>query len=175
MSSGLSNAGQVKRHPVGERLVLGEKNFDRLAVERPAGCVFKGRGKITALLEVLIARRPLLPIPALLVGDHDGRQDREFFNRQRHVRQIRNRTVPVLKVEGVEKLLRLLLADFAQRLFHRQRRARVLGHGIGLDLRFCAIHGVDFDRRFRDRGVGAVGGADRVADIWHALPRFAGE
>ena len=46
----------------------------------------------------------------------------------------------VLKVEGVEKLLGLLLIQFSQRFFHRERRARVLGHGVGLHLRIGALH-----------------------------------
>src|SRR5580693_942602 len=51
--------------------------------------------------------------------------------------------MPVLEVERVEKLLSLLLADLLERLLHGERRARVLGHGIGLNFGLHAIHGVN--------------------------------
>src|ERR1700682_5557964 len=77
---------------------------------------------------------------ALLVGDCNGRKNGQTFDGQRNMRQVGNGAMAVLKVESVEKLLRLLLADFPQRLFHRECRARVLGHGVGLDFRLDAVH-----------------------------------
>ena len=50
----------------------------------------------------------------------------------------------VLKVESVEKLLGLLVVDLGQRLAHRKRRARILGHAVGLHLGIGAVDGVDF-------------------------------
>ena len=63
------------------------------------------------------------------------------------MRQVGNGTVAILKVKSIKKLLRFLLRNLAQRLLHRERRARILGHGIGLNLWFDAVHCVDLDRR----------------------------
>ena len=131
-----------------KRFILGKQKIQSLAVElaplvirAEVGCV------IPALLEILIPRRPLLPVPSLLVCKFNRRQNRQPLDRQRNVRQVRNRAVPILKIESVEKLLRLLRADLPQRLLHRQRRPRVLRHGVGLNLRLHAKHGEHFGRR----------------------------
>src|SRR6266849_4068553 len=100
---------------------------------------------VTALPEVLVASRALLAVPTLLVDNHDGGQDGEAFNSERNVGKVGNGAVPVLEIEGVEKLFGLLLSNFLQRLLHRERRARVLGHGIGLDLGLNAVNGEYFD------------------------------
>ncbi len=84
------------------------------------------------------------------------------------MRQIRNRTMSVLEVEGIEKLLRLLLVDLLQRLLHGQRRTRILRHGIGLDLRLHAVHSKNL-YAWRIRGLDvAVGRTGRDDDFRHA-------
>ena len=59
------------------------------------------------------------------------------------MRQVGDGAVPVLEVEGVEELLRLLVVDLLQRLAHRERRARILGHGVSLHLGLDTIDGED--------------------------------
>ena len=53
----------------------------------------------------------------------------------------------ILEVEGVEKFLGFLLADLLERFLHRERRARVLCHGISLHLGLHPVYGIDLDRR----------------------------
>ena len=83
--------------------------------------ILEGRRVVAALPEVLVARRALLAIPALLVGNDDGGEDGESLDGERDVGKVGDGAVPVLEVEGVEKLFRLLGRDFLQRLFHRER------------------------------------------------------
>ena len=101
---------------------------------------------VSALFKILIAGGALLAVPALLIGDRNGREYGELLYCDRDVGQIRNRAVAVLEVEGVEELFGLLRGDFLERLLHGQRRAGVLGHGIGLDFGLYAIDGKDFNR-----------------------------
>ncbi len=107
-----------------------------------SAAIAESRRIVAALPEVLVARRALLPVPAGFVHHQRGRQQREPLNRHGDVRQIGNRAVSVLKVEGAEKLFRLLLVQLRQRLFHRQRGTGVLGHGIGLNLRLRAMDAI---------------------------------
>src|SRR5712691_1974116 len=110
------------RHVRRKSFVLGKEKIQRLAVELAGFVVGAEVGDvISALLEVLITSRTLLPIPSLLVSQLNCRQNREPLDRQRNMRQVGYRPVTVLEVESVEKLLRLLRADLAQRLLHRQR------------------------------------------------------
>src|SRR5579859_7188746 len=68
------------------------------------------------------------------VGDGDRRQNRDLLEPEHQVRQIGDRAVPILKVEGVEELLGLLGAQFLNALEHALARARVLGERVGLHL-----------------------------------------
>ena len=95
-------------------------------------------------MKVLVARRTLLPVPALLIHQHNGRQQAQPFHRERDVRQVGNGAVAVLKIKGVQKLLGALGADLGQRLAHRQRGAGILGHGIGQNFRVGAMNGENF-------------------------------
>src|SRR6266853_5352934 len=83
------------------------------------------------------------------------------------MREIGDRTMAVLKVKGVEKLFGLLLADLLERLLHGKRRARILGHGVGLNLRVHAVHGKYVDLRAGASPVlfcrGRLGGGG----VWH--------
>ncbi len=98
---------------------------------------------VVGMGEILVARGAFLPIPALLVHHGDGGQDREPLDGHGDVRQIRDRTVAILEVIGVEEFLGPLFADLAQRLLHGERRARVLGHGVGLHLGLDAVDRID--------------------------------
>jgi hypothetical protein len=57
-----------------------------------------------------------------------------------------------LEVEGIQELLSALSADLSKGLSHGKRRPRVLGHGVGQDLRVSAVDGVD---------IGLISGAGR--------------
>ena len=94
--------------------------------------------------KVLIARGTLLAIPALLVDQDDGGQQRQPLDGEGHVRQIRNRAVAILKVKRVEEMFGALAGDLAQRFLHRKRRAGVLRHGIGQDFGVGPMDGIDF-------------------------------
>ena len=61
--------------------------------------------------EVLISRRPRLPIPQLLVFDLGCREFRHTFETQDRVPQIGDGCVPVLKVEALEKFLRVMASS----------------------------------------------------------------
>ena len=84
-----------------------------------------------------------MAVPALLIHQDDGGDHRQFFHGKGDMRQVGDGAVPVLEIKRVEKFFRLLLADLAQRLFHRERRARILGHGVGLHLGLDTVDGVD--------------------------------
>ena len=71
---------------------------------------------------------------------HEGR---ELLYREGDMSEVGDGAVSVLKVEGVEKLLSLLVIDLFERFLHGQRRPRIFGHGIGLDFRVCAVNGED--------------------------------
>ena len=143
---------RYREHPLRKRFVFARRG------PRSRGTVARARRSsreigrvVAALLEILIARGALLAVPALLVGHVDRRQNREPLNRQRDVRQVGDGAMAVLKIKGIEKLLRLLRADLLERFFHGERRARILGHGIGLNLRLYAVHRENFGRRRRSR------------------------
>src|SRR5260370_14526504 len=128
----------------------------------------KVRNVVTALLEILVTSRALLAIPALLVDEDDGRKNGKLLNRQRDMRKIGNGAVPVLEVEGVKKLLRLLLADLAKRLLHGECGSRILGHGVSLDLGVHAMDGKHVDLRPGDCSIlfsGRCLGGDWVAHV----------
>jgi len=84
------------------------------------------------------------------------------------------------EVEGVEELLRLLVVDLFQRLAHGERRARVLGHGVGLNLRLDAIDrkktlwkGWDFSGSFSFLWRGRGGVSDMEKESYQIrVPRF---
>src|SRR3954465_10207387 len=123
----------MPQHLLREGLILGKKKIDGGAiVAAGSGICSKVGNKVAALLEILVARGALLSVPALLIDENNRRQNRQLLNGKRQMRQIGNRAVSVLEIKCVEKLLSLLLADLLERLLHGQRRARILGHGIGL-------------------------------------------
>ena len=93
------------------------------------------------LQEILVPRRALLPVPPLLVHQHNRRQQAQPLHRKGNVGQIRYRAVPVLEIKGVQELLRPLRADLRQGLPHGQRRPRILGHGVGQHLGIGAMNG----------------------------------
>src|SRR6266849_5624168 len=86
----------------------------------------------TRLAERLVARAAFLAIPHGLVDDCDGGQDRDLLESENQMGQVSDRPMPVLKVEGVEELLRFLSTQLLDALEHALARARVLGQGIGL-------------------------------------------
>ncbi len=133
----------------GNFLVGCEQGFDGFAIESRRRIVLKAGGKVAALSEILIASRALLPVPTLLVGHDNGGEDGEALDGERDVGEVGDGAVPVLEVESVEKFLRLLQRNFLQRLLHRERRTRILGHGVGLDLGFDAVNGKYLDGSFR--------------------------
>ena len=139
--------------------VLGEQPVDGLAIEIAGRGILAEIGNVVpALLEVLVAGRALLAVPARLV-DSDGRgEDRQTLDGEGDVRQIRDAAMAVLEVEGVEEFLRLLLVDLGQRLAHGQRRAGILGHAVGLDFGIGAMDGVNVGAGLVIRaGLGTVG------------------
>src|SRR6185312_7352277 len=141
-------------------LVLGKQKLQCLDVELAVVVAGELGNVEAALLEVLIACRTLLPIPALLVNEGNSRENREPLDGERNVREVGDRTMAVLEIESIEELLGLLLADLLQRFLHRERRARVLCHGIRLYLRLDAMHGKYFGRLLRiccKGGLGSVG------------------
>src|SRR5262249_48037627 len=103
--------------------------------------------EIPTLVEVLIASRAFLTIPALFIGDRDGRQNRKPLNGESDVCEVGDRAMSVLEVKSIEEFFRFLLADLLQRFLHRKRRPGVLRHGVGLNL---GLHAVD--RVYLDRG-----------------------
>src|SRR5258708_8798732 len=80
----------------------------------------------------------------------------------------------VLKIESVEKFLCLLCADFLERLFHGERRARILGHGVGLHFGFSAKDRIDLGGR-RVRGRISAGGCRCEPSFSHGPPQLKGE
>src|SRR5262249_26081096 len=118
-----------------------------------------------ALLEILITGGALLPIPALLIGDRDCRQDGETLDGKCNVREISDGAMSILKVESIEKLLGILFADLLQRLLHGKRRARVFGHGVGLHLWVDTMDGEDIDLRSFEFRVSSFGGSSQFDDL----------
>ena len=93
-----------------------------MGVELGRSCILSKTREIPAgFEEILVPRRPLLAVPPLLIGDNDRRKNREFLDCQGNMRQIGNRTVPVLKIKRVKKLLGLLESDLSERFLHRKR------------------------------------------------------
>src|SRR5258708_1227531 len=86
----------------------------------------------TRLAERLIARAAFLAVPHGLVDDRNSSQDRDLLESEYQMGQVSDRPMPVLKVEGVEELLRFLRTQFLDALEHPLARARVLGQGIRL-------------------------------------------
>jgi len=128
----------------GGALVGVEQMLDGPGVEmRGLGMLAEIGEKPARFHKVLVARRALLAVPALLVHQHNGRQQAQPLHGKGHVRQVGNRAMPVLKIKGVQKLLGALRADLCQRLAHRERGAGILGHGIRQDLGVGAVDGVD--------------------------------
>ncbi len=86
----------------------------------------------------------------------------------------------VLEIEGIEELLRFLAADLAQRLLHRQRRARVLCHGVGENFGVGSMDGENLSlvvAAFRRHGrlVPVLGESRSLKPCRHAKPRRCGK
>ena len=108
---------QVLRHVRRECFVLRKKKIQCLAVELSRLVVGAEVGNVVAaLLKILIARRALLTVPALFVGQFNRCKDRQSLDCQCDMCQISDRAVTVLKIKRIEKLFRFLRTDFAQRL-----------------------------------------------------------
>ena len=104
-----------------------------------------GHRSIADLAHIAFAVERLSLLAAIvLVDKNDGGQKTEPLDRERHVRQIGDGAVAVLKIKRIQELLGSLSANLGQRLAHGERRARILGHGVSQDLGVCAVHGVDF-------------------------------
>ena len=116
---GLPNRGLQGIQHSGANLVVSgkERCYDSRKLWR---LLAKIRGMPTGQPEVLVARRALLTVPALLIHQFDRRQQTEALNRERNVCQIGDRAVAILEVEGVEKLFGPLGTDLRQRLLHRE-------------------------------------------------------
>ena len=129
---------------VGKLPVLSKQKFSRGLEELlRLGIACQSRRIVAGTGEVLISGRSFLPIPTLFVHHCDSCQQREPLQGEGDMCQIGDGTVAVLKIEGVEKLLRLLLVELGQRLLHGKRGSRVFGHRVGLHFRLDAIHRVD--------------------------------
>ncbi len=111
---------------------------------RLAGLVGKIGQIPAALVKVLIAGGTFLAIPALLVDQDDGCQQRQPLDGEGHVRQVGNGAMAILKVKSVEEMLGALAGDFPQRFLHRKRGSGILCHGIGQDFRVGPMDGIDF-------------------------------
>ena len=129
-------------HPRAEPLVRRKLRLDRGGVAVQFGAKIP-RGVPTGVAEVLVARRALLPIPALLVDKLDRGQQRQPLDGHGDVGEVGNRAMAVLEVERVQKLLGALRTDLPQRLAQGQRRPRILCHGVGEHLGVRAVDGVD--------------------------------
>src|SRR5260370_28625240 len=99
------------------------------------------------LAEWLVTRAALLAVPYWLVNHGHRGQDRDLFQPEDEVRQVGDRAMAVLEVEGVEKLLSLLGAQLLDRLEHALARPRILRERIRLNLRWYADDRVDAPRR----------------------------
>ena len=129
----------------GGSLVGVKKLFDILGVELCRGGILAEiREKPAGFEKILVAGGALLPVPALLVHQDDGRQQAEPLNGHGNVGQIGDGAVAVLKIKGVQELLGALRADLRQRLAHGECGAGILGHGIGQHLRLGSVNGEDF-------------------------------
>src|SRR5437016_12090248 len=93
--------------------------------------------------EGLIARAAFLAIPDGLVDHGDRGQDRDLLEPENQVGEVGDGAVAVLKVEGVEELLRFLRAQLLDAFQHALTRARVLGQGIRLYFRRDADYRID--------------------------------
>ncbi len=124
-------------------------------------------------LEVLVARGALLAVPALLVDEDNGGQQREPFDGEGNVGEVGDGAVAVLEVEGVEELLGALGADLGQRLPHGKRRAGVFRHGVGEDLRIGPVNGENvglLGGRLGIRIGGLAGHGWIMSSRWIVLP-----
>ena len=113
------NPAEILKHRLRQLLVVGKQLIDGLPVKPPRRSIFPEiRRVVTALPEILVARRTLLPVPALLVRNHDRSQNRQPFNGERDMGQVGDRPVSILEVESVKEFLSLLRSNFLQRLLH---------------------------------------------------------
>ena len=103
-----------------------------------------GCGSTQRNSSILVAGGALLAVPARLVDQHDGGQQAEPLDGEGDVGQVGDGAMAVLEIKGIEELLGALGADFGQGLAHGERRAGVLGHGIGQDFGVGAVDGEDF-------------------------------
>ena len=134
----------------GNFVIAGEERFNLLRIKLPRLDVGAECRQIPAtLFEILIAGGAFLAVPALLIHQHDGRQQRQTFHGKGDVRQVRNRTVTILEIECVQELFGTLGIQFAQRLLHRERGTGIFCHGVRQNLWICAVDGVDLSRRQR--------------------------
>ena len=83
------DAAQILKHLLRERFIFGKQVCYGLPVQISCLAVIAEIGRVVAaLLEILVAGRAFLAIPALLVGDGDCRENRKAFNRQRNMRKV---------------------------------------------------------------------------------------
>ena len=81
------DAHEIMKDLLGKRFVFGKQTVDCFAIQRPGLIVSPEiRGVVSAFLEILVARRALLPIPSLLVGYGNRCEDGKLFDRQSDVR-----------------------------------------------------------------------------------------
>ena len=92
-------------------VVRGEEVVRGSPIPRGLGSLKLGRRDEAASGEVLIAGRFGLPVPKLLVLDFDGGHFGDPFEAQRQVTQVGDGRVPVLKVEVLEELRRIVRPD----------------------------------------------------------------
>jgi hypothetical protein len=112
----------------------------------------------------LITGRPFLAVPARLVDQNDGSQERKALNGKGDVGEVGDGTMAVLEIESIEELLGALGADFGQGLAHGERRTGVFGHGKGQNLGVGAMDGENFGLRTGARRQSFTGHEDRLAD-----------
>jgi len=157
---------QVLEQRSAQLLVGAEQALGGLAEHRFGGSAEDFVGQMpTRLAERLVARAAFLAVPHRLVDDRDGCQDRDLLESEDQVRQVGNRPMPVLKVEGVEELLRFLRTQLLDAFQHALARARVFGQRIRLYFGRNADYRIDapgwIEVRFRSR-------ADRGHRLgWH--------
>ena len=127
--------------------VLGKEEIDGFAIQLARRVIVAKIGnEVAALLEILVARRALLPVPARLVDHDGGRQDRQLLDGKGEVRQIGDAAMAVLKIKRVEELLGLLFVELGQRLAQRKRGPRILRHAIGQHFGIGSMNRINIGR-----------------------------
>src|SRR5882762_6893691 len=103
------------------------------------------------LAEWLVTRAAFLAVPDGLIDHSDRSQDRDLLESEDQMGQVSDRPMPVLKVEGVEELLRLLRTQFLDAFEHPLARARILGQGIRLYFGRNPDYRIDASGRIKER------------------------